>query len=88
MLASVLIILCLLHHHIIAFNIASDEGDTRELSIQFKQAIKDAIKKIDNLAIMCPPRSFFYNGSCYFYLPPKQIDNGKGVRFNDVSIDE
>jgi hypothetical protein len=38
--------------------------------------------------IVCPLGSFFYNGSCYFYLPPKPIDNLKGIRFNDVSADE
>jgi hypothetical protein len=38
--------------------------------------------------IGCPPGSFFYNGSCYFYLPPKQMENLKGVRFDDVSADE
>ncbi|CAF4606174.1 unnamed protein product, partial [Rotaria sp. Silwood1] len=50
MLASVLIILCLFHHHTVAFNMVSDEEDTRDLGIRFKQAIKDAIKKIDNAA--------------------------------------
>jgi hypothetical protein len=38
--------------------------------------------------IVCPLGSFFYNGSCYFYLPPKPIDNLKGIRFDDVSADE
>lgn len=45
-------------------------------------------KKIDGVFLACPPKSFFYNGSCYFYLPPIQPDNLKGVRFNDVTIDE
>jgi hypothetical protein len=40
------------------------------------------------LIVACPPGSFFYNGSCYFYLPPKQIDDLKGIGFSDVSADE
>jgi hypothetical protein len=38
--------------------------------------------------IACPLGSFFYNGSCYFYLPPKQIDHLKEIGFNDISADE
>jgi hypothetical protein len=38
--------------------------------------------------LACPLDSFFYNGSCYFYLPPKQIDNLKGIGLGDVSVDE
>ncbi|CAF4005776.1 unnamed protein product, partial [Rotaria sp. Silwood1] len=64
------------------------EQDKKELSIRFKQAITDAMKKLDDLSITCPSGSFFYNGSCYFYLPPKQIDNLKGIAFGDVSVDE
>ena len=68
MLANVLIILCLIHHHAIISNIISEEEDTKELGIRksffgyihhlfifyfqgFKQAIKYAIEKVDNLAI-------------------------------------
>jgi hypothetical protein len=40
------------------------------------------------LILACPPGSFFYNGSCYFYLPPKQIEDLKGIGFSDVSVDE
>lgn len=40
------------------------------------------------LFLACPPGSFFYNGSCYFYLPPKQTDSLKGLGFTDVSVDE
>ncbi len=40
------------------------------------------------LIVACPPGSFFYNGSCYFYLPPKQFDNLKGIGFSDISVDE
>ncbi|CAF3083463.1 unnamed protein product [Rotaria socialis] len=88
MWANVLAILFLFRHYGVGLNIVSEE-DTTGLNIRFKQAINDVIKKIDNLAMMCPPGSFFYNGSCYFYLPPKQIDdNTKGIRFNDVSVDE
>ena len=36
----------------------------------------------------CPPTSFFYNGSCYFYLPPKQLDTLNGIGLGDVSVDE
>jgi len=38
--------------------------------------------------LACPPGGFFYDGSCYFYLPPRQIDNIKGLGFPDVSVDE
>jgi hypothetical protein len=24
--------------------------------------------------LACPLKSHFYNGSCYFYLPPKKVD--------------
>ncbi|CAF1057526.1 unnamed protein product [Adineta steineri] len=84
MLANVLIVLYLFQHHTIASNILSQQ----EYGIRFKQAITDAIKKIDNIAMSCPLGSFFYNGSCYFYLPPKQIINMKGIRFDDVSASE
>ncbi|CAF3918307.1 unnamed protein product [Rotaria magnacalcarata] len=87
MWANVLTILFLFRHYGVGLNIVSEE-DTTGLNIRFKQAINDAIKKIDNLAMMCPSGSFFYNGSCYFYLPPKQIDDTNGIRFNDVSVDE
>ena len=40
------------------------------------------------IIVACPPGSFFYNGSCYFYLPPKQLDEMKGIGFSDVSVDE
>lgn len=40
------------------------------------------------ILLACPPSSFFYNGSCYFYLPPKQTDDIKGIGFTDVSMDE
>lgn len=38
--------------------------------------------------LVCPLGSFFYNGSCYYYLPPKQVDELKGIGFGDVSVDE
>ncbi|UJR09350.1 hypothetical protein I4U23_013594 [Adineta vaga] len=55
---------------------------------EFGLPIADAIKKVDDLATSCPPSSFFYNGSCFFYLPPKQLDNLKGIGFSDVTVDE
>ena len=35
-----------------------------------------------SLLSACPPNSFFFNGSCFFYLPPK------GTGFIDLSVDE
>ncbi|UJR36793.1 hypothetical protein I4U23_029507 [Adineta vaga] len=81
MLTSILIILCMFHHY--PYATAEEEFGSR-----FQQAIKDAITKIDKLSSNCPMGSFFYNGSCYFYLPPKQINNIKGIRFDDVSVTE
>ncbi len=46
------------------------------------------IKLIKYLIVACPLGSFFYNGSCYFYFPPKQADDFKGIGFSDVSVDE
>ncbi|CAF1128671.1 unnamed protein product [Rotaria sordida] len=94
MLTSIFLVLCLLHchlnhyHHVEASRMSNIEQDKRELGIRFKQAITDVMKKFDDLSITCPLGSFFYNGSCYFYLPPKQIDNLKGIGFIDVSVDE
>ncbi|CAF3774923.1 unnamed protein product [Rotaria sp. Silwood1] len=88
MLTSILFGFCLFHYHVEASRMSNIEQDKKELSIRFKQAITDAMKKLDDLSITCPSGSFFYNGSCYFYLPPKQIDNLKGIAFGDVSVDE
>ncbi|CAF4234856.1 unnamed protein product, partial [Rotaria sp. Silwood2] len=93
MLTSIFLVLCLFHchfkhYHAEASRMFNIEQDKRELGIRFKQAITDVMKKLDDLSITCPPSSFFYNGSCYFYLPPKQIDNLKGIGFGDVSVDE
>ncbi len=65
MLTSIFIILCLFHHPIIASNAISGKEDKKQLGTRmyffyislnlvfqgFQQAIKDAIEKIDHLAI-------------------------------------
>ncbi|CAF3687754.1 unnamed protein product [Rotaria socialis] len=92
MLTSIFLVFCLFHghlnYHVQASRISNIEQDRRELGLRFKQAITDVMQKLDDLSITCPLDSFFYNGSCYFYLPPKQIDNLKGIGLGDVSVDE